>query len=77
MTLYDFLRKLVGVYQPIIVLDLSREDEAGAQTIYSGLCWKCPYTEEQYQNDPISQKLVDSVEAEEDTLIVSVGILAE
>lgn len=77
MVLYDFLRKLVGVYQHITILDFTREAEAGAQTLYSGANWKCPYSEEPHQHDPISQMKVDLVEAVDDTLVISLGMLVE
>lgn len=74
MTVYDFLRTLVGGHQLIAILDYEEDENAGSQTLmYKGICWKCPFSEEANKNCTISQKRVESVEAEGDTLIIGIN----
>ena len=74
MKVYDLLRDLVGVYQQISIIDYSNEEEAGPYKVYEGLCWQCQYSEPQHEQNHYSQAKVDGIEAEGDTLIISIGI---
>lgn len=74
MTVYNLLRDLVGVYQQISIIDYSKEEEAGAYKVYEGLCWQCQYSEPQHEQNHYSQAKVDEIEADGDTLIISIGI---
>lgn len=74
MTVYDFIRTLVGAHQRIAILDYEEIEKAGSPTLmYSGICWKCPYSEEANKDCTISQKQVEIVEAEGDTLIIGIN----
>ena len=73
MTVYEFIRTLVGAHQNITILDYGKADEGSVTIMYRGLCWKCPFSEEANKDCTISQKEVEIVEAEGDTLIIGIN----
>lgn len=74
MTVYELLRETVGIYQQISITDYSNENEEGPYTVYEGLCWQCPYSEEKHKQNHYSKAKVDGIEAEDNTIIISIGI---